>query len=54
VYGNKDLTFASKAFLFVDKCVKELNNLPSEYKNFYLRRLIIKLEESVNSDSKFN
>ena len=47
VYGNKDLTFASKAFLFADKAIKELNSMPFEYKQFYTKRIIQTLNENL-------
>ena len=52
VYGNKDLTFASKAFLFVDKAVKELNNMPFEYKRFYTKRIIHTLNENLMAETE--
>ena len=41
VYGNKDLIGGSRALLFADKAVKELNQLPDKtYKEFYTKRII--------------
>jgi len=48
LYGNKDLVNASKAFLFCDKAIKELCTLPQEYKDFYTRRLIETLRNSIS------
>ncbi len=50
LYGNKDLIFASKAFLFTDKSIKELDKLPFVYRNFYLKRCIQMLSESLKTD----
>jgi tRNA wybutosine-synthesizing protein 5 len=56
VYGNKDLVFANKAFLFVDKAIKELNQMPNEYRQFYIRRSIQILNDNlkVNQSSSEN
>lgn len=48
IYGNKDLTFASKAILFVDKSIKEINQLPVYYREFYTKRLIQMLNDNLN------
>ena len=55
VYGNKDLVNGSKAFLFADKAIKELNLLPnSTYKEFYTKRIIQSLLENLNSKPSEN
>lgn len=49
IYGNKDLVNASKAFLFIDKSIKELNLLPDKtYKEFYTKRIIQMLTDNLN------
>ena len=48
IYGNKDLTYALKAIQFADKSIKELNHLPEYYRDFYTKRLIQMLKESLN------
>lgn len=47
LYGNKDLVSATRAFDLVKRGIKEVNNLPQEYKQFYLRRMIQMLKENV-------
>ena len=44
VYGNKDPIPASRAAQMVDKAISMLNELPPEYKDFYSRILISKIE----------
>ena len=46
VYGNKDLVPAARAMQMIDKAVKMLQELPSDYKDFYSRLLISKIENS--------
>lgn len=50
VYGNKDLINGSRAFLFLDKSIKELKSLPHDYKLFYTKRMIQILNESLISN----
>lgn len=45
VYGNKDLIPAAQAMQMVDKVIKNLDKLPTEYHDFYARRIICKLEK---------
>ena len=52
VYGNKDLVNGSRAFLFLDKSIKELKALPTDYKEFYTRRLIQMLNDSLLVETK--
>ncbi len=47
IYGNKDLTYALKAILFTEKSIKELNQLPDYYKDFYTKRLIQMLYDNL-------
>lgn len=48
IYGNKDLVMAQKAFLFTDKAIKELNQLPFQYKTFYTKRIIQNFQENLD------
>ena len=52
VYGNKDLVSATRAFMFVDKAIKELASLnepnTDAYRHFYTRRAIQMLEASLS------
>ena len=52
IYGNKDLVNASKAFLFLGKSIKEIEILPSDYKEFYTKRMIHILNDSINKKEK--
>ncbi len=48
LYGNKDLVNGSKALLFGDKSIKEINLLPDKtYKEFYTKRLVQNLLENL-------
>lgn len=47
LYGNKDLLNATKAFDLTKRSIKEVNSLPKEYKQFYIRRMIQMLKESI-------
>ncbi len=47
LYGNKDLVGACKALDSTKRSLKELNNLPKDYKDFYIRRMIQILKESL-------
>ena len=44
-YGNKDLLPASKSLRMLDNVIRQLDELPSEYKDFYGRQLISKIEK---------
>jgi len=44
LYGNKDLIAASNATQLVDKAVKMLDTLPSDYRDFYMYRLTTRLK----------
>lgn len=46
IYGNKDLVPAARAMQMVDKAIKMLDELPSDYKDFYSRLLIARVESS--------
>jgi tRNA wybutosine-synthesizing protein 5 len=44
IYGNKDLIPATQAMQMADKLIKNLNQLPQDYRDFYSRRIVCKLE----------
>ena len=44
-YGNKDLLPGSRALQVMDRAVKILEELPEEYKDFYVKRLMIRLQQ---------
>jgi tRNA wybutosine-synthesizing protein 5 len=44
-YGNKDLLPAAKSLRMLDNVIKQLEQLPLEYKDFYARQLIAKIEK---------
>ena len=46
VYGNKDLIPASRAMQMLEKSIKMLESLPSEYRDFYSRIMISKIQKS--------
>ena len=43
-YGNKDLLPAAKSLRMLDNVIKQLEDLPSEYRDFYARQLIARIE----------
>jgi tRNA wybutosine-synthesizing protein 5 len=43
-YGNKDLVVAARAAQGVDRAVKLLDALPDEYRDFYARKLIARIQ----------
>lgn len=43
-YGNKDLIPAQRAMQIVDNAIKALENLPEEYRDFYARRLMLRIQ----------
>merc|ERR1712029_64349 len=43
-YGNKDHVPAAKAFQSADNIIKNLHQLPPEYRDFYCKRIIEKLK----------
>ena len=43
-YGNKDLVPGTRALQVADRALKILDELPEEYKDFYVRRLILRLQ----------
>lgn len=44
-YGNKDLVAGSRALQSLDRALKILDELPEEYKDFYGRRMIARIQE---------
>jgi len=44
VYGNKDLVAASRAEQILDRSLKLLDSLPDEYRDFYARKLITRIQ----------
>ena len=44
-YGNKDLLPAAKALRMLDNVTKQLEDLPTDYKDFYGRQLIARIEK---------
>lgn len=47
VYGNKDPFPAQRAQQGLDKALKTLETLPDEYRDFYAKRLISRIEQSL-------
>jgi len=43
-YGNKDLVAASRAGQIVDRAIKMLDTLPDDYRDFYARKLIARIQ----------
>ncbi|XP_077174879.1 tRNA wybutosine-synthesizing protein 5-like isoform X3 [Paroedura picta] len=48
-YGNKDLAAASRAAQILDRALKTLDELPEEYKDFYGRRMALRIQEKTYS-----
>ncbi|NXC13559.1 TYW5 protein, partial [Corythaeola cristata] len=44
-YGNKDPTAASRAIQILDRALKTLEELPEEYRDFYARRMVLRIQE---------
>jgi len=42
--GNKDLIAAARASQVVDRAIKLLDTLPDDYKDFYARKLITRIQ----------
>ena len=49
VYGNKDVVPAQRAMQGVEKALKSLSILPEDYRDFFARRLISKIESTLIS-----
>ncbi|XP_062907981.1 tRNA wybutosine-synthesizing protein 5 [Mobula hypostoma] len=43
-YGNKDPTAASRAMQILDRALKTLEELPDEYRDFYARRMVLRIQ----------
>jgi len=43
-YGNKDHAPAAKSFQSVDNIIKNLHQLPAQYRDFYCRRIVARLQ----------
>uniref|UniRef100_A0A2D4LDR2 JmjC domain-containing protein n=1 Tax=Micrurus spixii TaxID=129469 RepID=A0A2D4LDR2_9SAUR len=50
-YGNKDLTAASRAIQILDRALKTLEELPEEYRDFYGRRMALRIEDKTYSSN---
>jgi len=48
-YGNKDHLPAAKAMRMLDNVMKQLQDLPEEYKDFYARRLVLRVQDKCYS-----
>ncbi|XP_048339679.1 tRNA wybutosine-synthesizing protein 5 [Sphaerodactylus townsendi] len=48
-YGNKDLAAASRATQILDRALKTLDELPEEYKDFYGRKMVLRIQEKTYS-----
>ena len=44
-YSNKDHLPAAKAMRMLDNMMRQLQDLPEEYKDFYARRLVLRVQE---------
>lgn len=53
-YGNKDPLPAQKAQQIVDRALKALEELPDDYRDFYARRLVSRIEEKSYKQSSDN
>ncbi|XP_043916562.1 tRNA wybutosine-synthesizing protein 5 isoform X2 [Protopterus annectens] len=43
-YGNKDPTAATRAMQIIDRALKALEELPEEYRDFYARRIVLRIQ----------
>ncbi|XP_041433025.1 tRNA wybutosine-synthesizing protein 5 isoform X3 [Xenopus laevis] len=48
-YGNKDPCAASRAMQILDRALKTLEELPEEYKDFYARRMVLRIQAKAYS-----
>ncbi|XP_006029824.1 tRNA wybutosine-synthesizing protein 5 isoform X1 [Alligator sinensis] len=48
-YGNKDPTAATRAVQILDRALKTLEELPEEYRDFYARRMVLRIQEKAYS-----
>ncbi|XP_033100128.1 tRNA wybutosine-synthesizing protein 5-like isoform X2 [Anneissia japonica] len=49
VYGNKDPLAATRAIQIADRAIKTLHELPDDYRDFYARRIIGKIQSKACS-----
>ncbi|XP_069790635.1 tRNA wybutosine-synthesizing protein 5 isoform X3 [Narcine bancroftii] len=49
-YGNKDPTAASRAMQILDRALKTLEELPDEYRDFYARRMVLRIQNKLYSN----
>lgn len=47
IYGNNDLMPAAKCVDITKRIKKEMNTMPKTYRDFYTRRIIKMLQESI-------
>ncbi|XP_053554700.1 tRNA wybutosine-synthesizing protein 5 isoform X2 [Bombina bombina] len=50
-YGNKDPTAASRAVQILDRALKTLEELPEEYRDFYARRMVLRIKAKAYSSN---
>ncbi|XP_072835302.2 tRNA wybutosine-synthesizing protein 5 isoform X2 [Pogona vitticeps] len=50
-YGNKDLAAASRAVQILDRALKTLEELPEEYRDFYGRRMVLRIQQKTYSSN---
>ncbi|XP_069471900.1 tRNA wybutosine-synthesizing protein 5 isoform X2 [Ambystoma mexicanum] len=48
-YGNKDPAAASRAMQILDRALKTLDELPEEYRDFYARRMVLRIQSKAYS-----
>lgn len=56
-YGNKDPVAASRAVQILDRALKTLAELPEEYRDFYARQMVLRIQDkaySKNFEKKMN
>lgn len=44
VYGNKDLVAATRSEQILDRALKQLDSLPTDYRDFYARKMIARIQ----------
>ncbi|XP_072335199.1 tRNA wybutosine-synthesizing protein 5 isoform X1 [Scyliorhinus torazame] len=52
IYGNKDPVAASRAMQILDRALKTLDELPDEYRDFYARRMVLRIQSKSYSNHK--
>ncbi|XP_027721738.1 tRNA wybutosine-synthesizing protein 5 isoform X1 [Vombatus ursinus] len=50
-YGNKDPIAASRAIQILDRALKTLDELPEEYRDFYARRMVLRIQDKAFSSN---